>query len=200
MAAVTDLRDTRVLIPRVRRALDGPHATGSGAVANTLSDDEVNAIVADAIADVILNTGGFFGKKLEVVARDEAYLAPIAWQTSAELTLDEQSVIAAQAAIGYFLNDLSATLKTSETIRDEGREWTYSLSANLLRDRLNALMKLRDAALESLSHTAALDSWVNLLHERDQIATAYIEPFAEGGFAGGGMELWDARFGWELVP
>jgi hypothetical protein len=68
--AVTDARDVRTLIPRVRRALDGPAATSPLADASTLTDDEVTAVIADAIADILLYTGGstVFGHTLEVVA------------------------------------------------------------------------------------------------------------------------------------
>ena len=149
---VTDLRDTQVLIPRVRRALEGPDALmGSAAVASSdLSDDQINDVVADAIADVIFYSGGLFGHTLEVTARDATYLAPTAWLVDPALTDAEATVIVAQAALNYFFS-WAKTIKTSQRIADEGQEWEYSLSAQLLVEQIKALREARDRALEQLA-------------------------------------------------
>lgn len=198
MAPVTDLKDVRVMIPRVRRALDGPMAIGSGSVSSTLSDEEMTGLIADGVADVIFYTGGatVFGHSLEVTARDPYYMAPIAWQTSEELTLPEQTVVVAQCAINYIFRVLSDT-KISETIRDEAGEWTYSISASVMRDWLSMLKQARDKALEEVSRQgAALESYYSYVAVRDVAVAALIEPWVVGGTGQGGMELVDVRSGW----
>lgn len=187
MSPVEDLRDTRVLIPRVRRALEGP-AGGSGASPSSLSDDQINALIADAAANVIFYTGGLWDHELQVVERDEAYMAPIAWRVDPALTEDEASVLVAQAALDYIFTDLK-NLKVSETIKDEATEWSYQLSANALLEYLKSLRKQRDDAIERITAAEApADAWVNTLAVRDQLTDNLIEPWAEhGGY--GGQEL-----------
>lgn len=191
MTAVTDLNDTRVLIPRVRRALDGPHASGSAAASNTLSDDEVNALVADAIADLILYSGGssVFGHSLEVVERDPYYMAPTAWRTDTALDEWEGSIVVAQAALGYFIQQVKV-LKTSERIADEGQEWEYTIAASVLTEQIRALQKARDEAIEVLqSQNVVTDDYINFLAVRDQATAALIEPWSPAIGGGGGQQL-----------
>lgn len=193
MSAVTDPKDVRVLIPRMRRALDGPHATGSGAVASTLSDEELTGVIADAIGAVVFYSGSAWGKQLEVTARDNYYLAPISWQTSEELTEAEGTVVIAQAAIDYFHNTL-ATLKTQERIADEGQEWQYQISAQAVSERIKALQKARDEALEILKATESnTDAWESFIAVRDAHVSSLIEPWVGGGGMGG--QSYDPRFG-----
>lgn len=187
MPPVTDLRDTRVLIPRVRRALQGPHASGSAAVANDLSDEETNALIADALADIILYGGGedVFGHKLEVAARDDVYMAPIAWTTDTPLTEYEGSVVVAQAALNWFLN-YAQQVKTSEKIADEGQSWEYEIAATVITQQIKALREDRDRALEMLrGQRTVTDDYVNFLQERDYKTDVLIEPWANGGGRGG---------------
>lgn len=183
---VTDRSDTRVLIPRVRRALDGPHATGSASVAASLSDDEVNNVVADSLAALILyTTGTIFGATLEVVERDTNYLAPTAWKTSRELTESEQMLVAFQAALDYFYRQVDS-IKTSETIKDEGQEWSYTLSATVLNQRLNQLRDQRDRALEIVLETTEMpEEWISFIQVRDSWVSSLIEPWVSGGSTGG---------------
>lgn len=191
MPPVTDLRDTRVLIPRTRRALEGIEAAGSGFDATTFADEAVNAAVADAIANLLLHTGSFFGKTLEVVERDVNYMAPIAWRTSAELTEPEASLVALQAALDHVYLTLVAT-KTSETIRNEGQEWSWSISAQVLAERLKGLRADRDHAIEILSSTGyATEAWVSFIEARDSYVSALIEPYTSGSGRGG--QLLDPR-------
>lgn len=191
--AVDDLRDTRVLIPRLRRALEGPH--GATVTPSEFSDDEVNAIAADAIADLILYSGGnnIFGHQLEVVERDDFYSAPTAWRTDAELTDAEGSVIVAQAALTHFALALKTMGKTKETISDEGQTWSWEMASNVLTEQIKGLRADRDRALEILEgkHVVA-DSYINYLAVRDRYTDALIEPFANRGV--GGIEC-DPRFG-----
>jgi hypothetical protein len=134
--------DTRVLIPRVRRAVEGIGAP------EKFSDDDINFLIADSIADVILYTGGMFGKELLVTERDATTATRRReYATSDELTPPEESMIAAQAALTAVYQQLS-DLKVQETIRDEGQEWSYALSATLMRDRIKQLQDERDKALD----------------------------------------------------
>jgi hypothetical protein len=184
---VTDLRDTRVLIPRVRRALQGPQASGLTAEANELSDDEANGLIADALADIILYGGGeeVFGHQLVVSARDEDYMAPIAWMTDTPLTEYEGSVVIAQAALNYYLN-FAKTLKTSERIADEGQEWEYQIAATVITQQIKALREDRDRALEALrGRNVVTDDYINYLQVRDSYTDSLIEPWAFGGGRGG---------------
>lgn len=180
-----EVNDVRVLIPRVRRALEGPLASGA---TSTLDDEQVKALVADAIAEVIFFTGGAFSHTLDVTVRDDSYGAPEEWAVNPPLSEAEASVIAAQAAINYFFFGLR-DVKTQETIRDEGAEWSYTISATLLRDHLSYLMKLRDQALQQVQaeQSVSLDAYVSLIESRDSIASAYMEPWVHGSF--GGQEL-----------
>lgn len=181
MPAVTDPADVRVLIPRARRALDGPHATSSAAVSNTLNDVEVTNIVADAIADIIFYSGGEF-PSLEVTDRDGYYLAPSGWKTDPALSEPQISVVIAQAALNYFTTSL-VTLKSSETIRNADEEWSWSISANALNERIKELRSMRDKAIDQLvSEGGALSvAWVNTLAVRDALTDNLIEPYLTGG-------------------
>lgn len=181
---VDDLRDTRVLIPRVRRALLGPDTPASG-TPGTWTDDQVNAIIADAIADIILYSGGdVFGHTLEVVERDEQYMAPIAWRTDTPLTEAEASLVAAQAALNHYLRQ-AENLKTSERIADEGQEWEYTIAASVVTERIRALREDRDRALEVLQADRSVsEAWINTLAERDALTDALIEPWTRSPYAG----------------
>lgn len=163
--------DIRVLIPRVRRAVEGVGQP------ETLTDDEMRDLVADAIADVILFTGGVFGKELLVTVRDDTTNVPVEYATSEALTLPEGSIIAYQAALTAVWQTLKE-LKVSETIRDEGQEWSYTLSSTLLRDRIKMLQGLRDQALAQLTVPIGV-AFVSFLHERDRLAACQLEPFYE---------------------
>lgn len=189
MEPVTDLRDTRVLIPRLRRALDGPTAMSSGALSSTLSDEQLNAIGADAIGTVIFYSGSLFGAKLEVSARDDTYMSPTAWLTDPALTESQVTVVVSQAALDYFFNRLttSESGKTAETIKDEATEWSWEVSAQTVVERLRQLRADRDRALEQLqeddSETDA--SWVSFIQTRDAVTSRLIEPWLTPGGAGG---------------
>jgi hypothetical protein len=187
MPPVTDLRDTRVLIPRVRRGLEGALGTGSAnSSQSAFTDDQVNALIADAIADCILYTGGLFGHNLVVTEREEGgYMAPTAWMTDPELTEDEGSVIVAQAQLNYFFFTLK-NLKVSETIRDEATEWSYQLSANALTEYLKQLRQARNEALDRIKDASGpVEAWESFLQTRDTFTASIIEPWTRGGEMGG---------------
>lgn len=179
MATATDIR---VLVPRVRRALD--------VTPEQLSDDDTKDLVADAIADIILYSGGLFGKDLTVAERDAADV-PIEYTTSDELTLPEGSLIASQAALNWFFHRFNEA-SVSERIGDEAVVWERQKSASLLRDQFKLLIDQRDAAIAQIVDAgAALDSYVSFLEVRDAYTAALIEPWTQPGAAG--LEV-DYRF------
>lgn len=194
---VTDIRDLRVLIPAARRAIDGPEATGSAAPSTTLTDEMVLNAVADSLGEIILLTAGAFPFELVVTERDDSYMAPIAWQTDKERTPEADTIIVNQAAINYHFRRLTE-MKASETITDKDGEWSYTLSANVLRDWLKALATQRDSALAAIrAMNAPLDTYVSTVSARDAWAGQIVEPWVSGhGIMGGTYEGdWDPRFG-----
>lgn len=194
MPPVTDLRDIRVLTPDTRRAIDGPTATSSAAVSSSLDDDQVKNLIADALGDVILLEGGVFGKTLEVTARDDYYQAPTEWRTSEELSVQEKRAIVAQAALNFYFQTVKS-LKTSEVISDEGQSWEYSLSAQLLRDQLRALIDMRDKAIAALADEGVpASAWVDYVHERDLVAWTLLDPQQHLSTGGVGGQFLDPRF------
>lgn len=188
--------DVKVLIPRVRRALDGPAATSPDAPSNTYTDEELKSLIADAIGEIIFFTGGLFPHTLNVKTRDATYGAPDQWTVDPPLDEGEAAVVAAQAAINTYFFSLR-DMKTQETISDEGQTWSYTVSATLVRDQLQYLMALRDKALEQIKaqQSAALDQYVSYIHERDVLASAYVEPWISqpgpgwGAFVASGLEI-----------
>jgi hypothetical protein len=168
--------DVRVLVPRIRRAVEGAGAPPS------LGDDALKDLAADAIASVILYTGSAFGKQLLVTERDESG-APVEYATSEELTLPETAVIAAQAALDFFFFDFAGK-KVSERIGDEAQTWEYTLSANLLVQQLRQLREERDKALGALAGVP-LDGYESFLAVRDLEVARLVEPWVNGGGVGG---------------
>lgn len=184
-------QDVADLIPRVRRALEGPvELTGP----DRLTDAQVEALAADAVADIILLTVGAWPHTLEVTAPDPDTGHPLHYAVTPELTLPEESVIAAQAAITYFFHQVK-NLKVSETITNEGQSWDYQLSANLLRDQVKLLQMQRDESLKALIRThPALARYASILNVRDRVGAALLEPWANGGLGGG--QYLDAQPAW----
>src|SRR4051794_22250547 len=132
----------RVLVPRVRRAVEG---AGAPAV---LSDDAIKDLVADSIAAVLLYSGSVFGKTLDV-AEVDGNGAPFEYTTSDPFTLQEQVVIANQAALDYFFFQFVG-FKTSERIADEAGAWEWTTSAGVLKAQLDLLVSERDKALAAI--------------------------------------------------
>lgn len=182
----------RVLVPRVQRKVEGVVSD-----VWTLTDSQVKDLIADSLADIILYTGSIFGKTLDV-AQVDTNGAPLEYTTSDMLTLPEQSVIAAQAALNFFFFKF-AGLKVSETIADEASTWTYELSPSLLVAQLKTLQAERDKALEAtMIDEGVMDSYVSYVATRDTMTARYIEPWVWGhpegqGVGAGGLEG-DFRF------
>lgn len=189
-------QDVREMIPRVRRAIEGPIPP---AQADALSDPQVEALAADAIADVILLTVGQWPHTLEVSDRDADTNVPLHWTVTDGLSLPEESMIAAQAALTFFFHEFRDR-KVSEHIEDEGRTWEYTLSANMLRDQIKLLIDTRDAALEALKREhPVLARYASILAVRDRVSSAMLEPWIYGGLGiGGGQE--QAPNAWVNVP
>jgi hypothetical protein len=177
-------QDVRVLVPRVRRALEGAGAPPK------LTNDAVKDVVADALSDILLYTGSVFGKTLDVTATDVDGGFPTEYATSDPLSLAEGSVVAAQAALTFFFHQFSG-VKVSQQISDEAQTWQYSLSATLLRDQLKLLQDERDKALEALENTSGLESYVSFIGVRDVLTSRAIEPWVERTALGG---MSDVRF------
>lgn len=179
-------QDVASVTPRVRRAVEGPV---SGPSSITLTDSQILALTADAIADVILFTGGAWKHKLLVSHRDSTTNFPDQWEVDPELLPEEESMIAAQAAISFYFH-VFKDKKINERIVNEGQEWEYSLSASMLKDLMAALRAQRDAALESLKATTpVLARYESILLVRDRVGAAMLEPWVQGGGLGGGIEL-----------
>lgn len=171
-------------VPRVRRALEGPVPLTSGG----LSDGQIVALTADAIADVILFTSGQWNHKLVATHRDEDTNVPDEWEVDPGLELEEESMVAAQAALTYYFH-VFKDMKVSERTRNEGQEWEYALSANVVRDQIAALKEQRDRAIEALlANHPVLARYASFLEVRDRVASVYLEPWVRGGL-GGGIEL-----------
>lgn len=172
--------NVRELIPRVRRAIEGV-----GTTADPLSDDEVLAVTADAISNIIFFTNGRWGHALNVLDRDGTTNAPTEWELVPDLNPAEETVIVAQAALDHFFHVLR-TLKTQETIRNEGSEWTYSYSANALSEQLKMLRDARDEALDILSGVkeGIVARYQSFIAVRDSAVSAVIEPWVNGGVGG----------------
>lgn len=182
-----DLTDLMVLVPRARRYIEGPY----GAPANrpTLQDDQIYAMVADATADIILFSGSLFGHTLIVKTRDANAGFPTAWQTDTVLDEWESSVVTAQTALNYFFF-LFRDMKVSQSVKNEGTEWQYSLSANVIRDYIADLQSRRDLALEGLrKHHPTLDRYASNIRVRDQATVAVLEWWdnVSPGVGGSGM-------------
>lgn len=187
ITVVSDLTDLAVLIPWARRACEGPFGPQVGQP--TLQDDQVYPMLADAASNIILQSGTLFGHDLNVTARDPVMGYPTQWKTDAVLNQWEGAVIICQVALDYW-RFLLMGLKTSQTIRNEGTEWTYSLSANAIRDYLKLLQSERDDALAGLrKHHPVLDRYQSNIRVRDQQTVAVLEWWdtVSIGIAGGGM-------------
>lgn len=175
-------QDIRVLVPRVRRALDVDTAT--------LSDDQIKDLVADALGALILYSGSVFGRTLSITDYDDGDPAiPAEYAIDPDLTLPEQTAVASQAALDYFFHRFSG-LKIMERIGDEAQTWEYQRSAQLLREQFKQLIEARDKALEAIARSGApLAGYTSFLAVRDPYVSAMIEPWVTGSLGGDGQEL-----------
>jgi hypothetical protein len=178
-------QDVRELIPRVRRAIEGPVPLSSGA----LSDAQVEALAADCIADIILLTEGLWGHELAVSEVDDTTGYPEHWTVDPGLSLPEESLVAAQAAVQYFIYTVKEG-KTSERIKNESREWEWQKSPTLLKDWFAELVKARDAALETVTATnPPMARYASILAVREPFIASLIEPWSPDGMGMGGQRM-----------
>jgi hypothetical protein len=187
-----DLTDLLVLVPRARRYCEGPYGAPSGLPA--LSEAQLYAMIADACGDIILYSGTLFRHQLLVTERDPRAGYPTAWSTGVMLTEWEGALIVTQVALNYFFL-LFRDMKVSQAIKNEGTEWSYSLSANVIRDYIASLRAARDLALAGLlKHHPVLDRYASNIRVRDQATVAILEWWdtnatdAGGGGIPGGQE------------
>lgn len=179
-------QDVRSLTPRVRRAVEGPFALPAN---RTLTETQIEAMAADAIADIILFTEGRWPHTLTALERDATTQAPVHWAVTPELSLDEEAVVAAQSAIQYFFYAFR-DMKVSETIRNEGREWSYSLSASVLTEQIKALRDQRDRALAAIEgQHPVMARYASFLTTRDALGAAMLEPWLLDSGGRGGLLL-----------
>jgi len=187
-----DLTSLRVLIPRARRVCEGPYGAPQGKP--TLLDSQLYAMLADACGDMILFTGSLFHHELIATERDPLQGYPTEWGTKRMLNEWEGALIATQTALNYFLFVLR-DLKMSETVKNEGTEYTWSLSANVLGAYLKELQSRRDLAIEGLRfHHPIMDRFASNIRVRDQATVAILEwwdhnsPGLSGAGIPGGQE------------
>jgi hypothetical protein len=166
----TDLME---LVPRARRAMEGPFGPPPGRPA--LADEQIYPMVADATADIILFSGSLFEHELVVTARDPTANFPTAWEVTPAMNEWDVSLITTEVALNYYFF-LLRDLKTTETIQNEGTQWSYTVSANVMRDYLTALRAQRDTALAGMrSWHQPLDRYASIIRVRDQATVALLE-------------------------
>lgn len=176
----------RVMVPRVRRAIDGATASSSAAVSASLNDAQVKDLIADAIAEVLWYVPEW-GKVLTVTARENGI--PTEYDIIPELTLPEQTVIVTQAALDHYFHFFKEK-KTSERIANEAQAWEYQLSAGLLQAQFQALREERDKALDMISAgNSAYVGFASFLAARDAETAARIEPFTVEAAGVGGQQI-----------
>lgn len=169
-----DLTNIQVMRERVRRAIEGPYGALPGLPA--LSDEQIDAATADAVADAILYTNGGFGHTLIVLTRDEDTGAPTAWATEEMLEEWEVSIIAAVAAYNSFFQ-MFRDSKTSSSITGLlGEKVEWSTSANLVVGQMKALREQMLAAFAAAqSSSPVLARYASILAVRDRYTEQVVE-------------------------
>jgi len=91
------------------------------------------------------------------------------------LTEWESAVVICQVGLDYW-RFIFRDMRVSESIKNEGTEWSYQLSANVIRDYLTHLQAERDLALKGLRgwHWVA-DRYASNIRIRDQATVAILE-------------------------
>lgn len=187
-----DLTDLKVLVPRARRKIEGPWGNANGRP--PLANSQIYAMIADACSEVIMLSGSFFHHTLLVKKRDPLGGYPTEWKTDQPLEEYESAIICAQVALTYYFQ-LFRDMKISESIKNEGTEWTWELSANVVRSYLQSIIDERDKAIAGLRiNLPVLDVFASNIRVRDQQTVAVLEWWAgqydhgTGGGLPGGQE------------
>lgn len=173
-------QDVGEMVPRVRRAIEGPIplATSDPEYVN---DEQLLALVADTIADIILLTEGRWGHMLEGTNGPPA----TQWVVDPGLSLEEQSLVAAQAALTRYFH-IARQAKVVERIQNEGQTWEIQHSAQLLREQYALLKDARDRALAAvMTQHPVMARYASILSVRDRLGAAILEPWRHGGLGGG---------------
>lgn len=179
-------QDVAELVPRVRRAIEGPTPDA------TVDDATFVPVAADAVGDLILVTAGTWPHKLTVTTRSNgATGVPESWAVDPGLDPTEEGLVAMQAALNYAVTWLR-DMKVSERIQNEAQQWEWTKSATALRDWLKTITDQRDRALEALEQTYPVMVQVrSFLAVRDaqrwQVVQA-VEPWLGGGYGGNQLE------------
>lgn len=156
--------------PRVRRAIEGPIPLADGAPGR-LTDGQVEALAADAIADIILQTAGNWPRQLIRVALppDES------WAIEPAIPEVEQRMIAMQSALNFFFF-VFQNAKTSEAITNEGQSYEWTKSAQAMVEQMRTLKDERDKALAGLlAEFPIMARYASILAVRDYQHYALIE-------------------------
>lgn len=182
-----DLTDLKVLVPRARRKVEGPWGNPNGKP--PLTESVLYNMIGDAVGEIIMLSGSFFHHELKVKQRDPLGGFPTDWQTDTPLTEWESAIICAQVALNYY-QYLFRNMKVSESVKNEGTEWSFEISANAIRNYYESLVKERDRAIEGLRvNIPVLDRFASNIRVRDQATVAVLEWWA-GAYdsnAGGGL-------------
>ena len=170
-----NLDDVRIMIPRVRRALDA--TSPSASAASAFSDDQIKDMTADSIGMLMMIGGNDFPFTLNVSTRNVITNYPEEYTTDPEFPIEVQNVVAYQVAIEQAVSELK-DLKTKEKIADEGSSWEYEKSSTVIREKIRSLQDLRDRALARLSReNFPVDTFINILGERDLATDTLVEPY-----------------------
>lgn len=181
------------IVPRVRRAIEGPKALPTGDP-DYLSDIQVESLTADAIGDLILYTAGQWPHTLSKGA-EEGVTGLYHYDVDPALEVPEEGLVAAQAALTFYFHAFKDA-KVSEDMSNEGQSWSYTLSANVLRDQFKLLRDQRDQALAAVKALhPVMARAASLFHVLDRQTDMVLSGFDRNGGLGGGIEL-DAGSSW----
>jgi hypothetical protein len=181
---VADLTDLLVLVPWAKRACEGPYGPPPGQ--STLTNDLLYPMVADACSEIILYSGSLFGHQLHVKSRDPTAGFPTGWRTDKVLNQWEGAVVICQVALDY-LRFLYRDLKTTLSIKNEGTEYSYSMSPTIVAAWIKQLQSDRDKAIDGLrAHNVVLDQYASNIRVRDPATVAILEWWDTNEFDGVG--------------
>lgn len=195
--STTGSLDLHVLVPRARRYVEGPYGAPEGKP--PLSDTQLYEMCADGLGDILLAAGATWWNRLTVTTRDSTHGYPTGWATANVLEEWEAALITSQVALNYFFH-LFIGFKTSVTIANEGTNYAYTLSANVLRDYIASLKAARDLGLAGLvKHHPTMDRYASNIRVRDPATVAALEwwstgPYDQAGGMPGGQEAYTIPF------
>lgn len=172
------------MIPRTRRALDGPSAIDAGAPESTLGDEEIELLIADSVADIIFYTQGTWGYTLSG-SEPDSYGAPTEFAIDPDLPLEHQTIVIAQAALNHFYHSVKNG-RVAETIANEAQSWSWQKSATLLNEYFKMLRDQRDRAIEfaMAGGGSGMEAYVSFIAVRDAVTSRIVEPYVDTALVG----------------